>query len=165
MSKIYLKQTEASSQKELSSLAWKYLEKIILQEYHLNIKDLKLSYNPYGKPFFIDACFHFNLSHCQNVIAIALSKDEVGIDVERIKDVHFPSSFAKKINAKSTDSYDMIARFSALEAHFKKEGTGIIYSQLQKEIHISYQTSFSIMDNQYILSLDSQDPIEEIIWL
>ncbi len=165
MSKIYLKSIETSLQKELSSLAWKYLEKIIFQEYHLNIKDLKLSYNPYGKPFFQNVDFHFNISHCKNVIAIALSSQEVGIDVERIKDVNFPISFAKKINAKGTDSYAIIARFSALEAHFKKEGTGLIYSQLQKDVQLSYQTAFSILEEQYILSLASQDTLEEIIWL
>lgn len=166
MSKIYLKKIDATIQNQnLSNLAWNLLEQIIYQEYKLNIKDLKLSYNAYGKPYFLNVDFHFNISHSKCLIAIALSKQKIGIDVERIRNLKYPLSFAKKLKVMSTDSTTIIKRFSALEAYFKKIGTGLIYSQLQKDIQISYQTLLTVEKDQYVLSIDMEDEIEKIYWV
>jgi 4'-phosphopantetheinyl transferase len=49
---------------------------------------LELGYGPYGKPYMLDArqsnLIDFNLSHCGNVAVCALSRNEVGIDIERV---------------------------------------------------------------------------------
>lgn len=46
---------------------------------------LSLEYNAKGKPYLPNSSLHFNLSHSCNMLAIALSDTEVGVDIEYMK--------------------------------------------------------------------------------
>ena len=60
----------------------------ISQSISLDIRDIKFVHNKYGKPFLEDMDnLYFNLSHAGNKIACAIDSREVGIDVERVKDI------------------------------------------------------------------------------
>ena len=59
----------------------------IAEEYNININDLKFSVTESGKPF----CkshknIHFSISHSGDFIAVATGENEVGIDIELLKD-------------------------------------------------------------------------------
>lgn len=45
-----------------------------------------LKYTPYGKPY-VDDRTHFNLSHSGRYVVCAFSREDVGIDIEKIKPV------------------------------------------------------------------------------
>lgn len=50
--------------------------------------ELILKKGKYGKPYIEnDKCFHFNLSHTDCAVVVAVSDEEVGVDVEKIKRV------------------------------------------------------------------------------
>ncbi|MCR5740934.1 MAG: GNAT family N-acetyltransferase [Gammaproteobacteria bacterium] len=46
----------------------------------------RIKYNEYGKPY-IDGELHFNVSHSDGIVVIALSDKEIGVDIERIRTV------------------------------------------------------------------------------
>lgn len=50
-------------------------------------REIKIAVDSYGKPYFLDIPLQFNLSHTKGAVAIALSDDAVGIDIERIRPV------------------------------------------------------------------------------
>ena len=47
--------------------------------------DLELYYGEKGKPYLRDYPFYFNLSHSGNYVACALSRQEVGVDIQQYK--------------------------------------------------------------------------------
>lgn len=67
--------------REESKKAYTLLKNIL--EYiglEFNINDIKIS--KYGKPFFKSEIIKFNYSHSKNYIAVCVSIDDVGIDIE-----------------------------------------------------------------------------------
>ena len=71
---------------------WKLLEYAIQNSLGLTMEELEFDKTPSGK-WVTNAC-EISLSHCDDVVAVALSLLPVGIDVERIRPVR--SSLAKK---------------------------------------------------------------------
>ena len=57
-----------------------YFIKFILKKYY-NINDYNIFYNKYGKPY-IDCDLYINWSDSKDYIALAISYDEIGIDIE-----------------------------------------------------------------------------------
>lgn len=50
----------------------------------LNKKTIHFTYNDNGKPFLKDYDIHFNISHCNHYVVVALNDHPIGIDVERV---------------------------------------------------------------------------------
>ncbi len=142
-----------------------------------------LEYTSKGKPF-ISGASEFNISHSQNIVVCAVSNSEIGIDVEKIRDVNI-NNF--KIYF-STDEYTDIENSSAINKSFFKywtkkesfakaigEGLTISFANVNfNKNRISYNTKnlfsheISINDN-FITNIctEQQYPnieIEEIIF-
>lgn len=48
--------------------------------------EIKISYNSYGKPYIDDVNdYRFNVTHSENHIVIAVSKKDIGVDIEHMK--------------------------------------------------------------------------------
>ena len=149
-----------------SYYAWILLKEMVLKEYNLNIDKLNLYYNEYKKPYFKE--FNFNISHSNNLIAVAISDTKIGVDIQYLekcidricwdksKDI---TSLAKKINC-STDYYDFYKTFSAKEAISKKQGTGLVLSKLSIKEDINHQEIIVVDNLEYVLSISSTDYIE-----
>ena len=93
----------------------------------------RFGYNEHGKPYLIDhPDVHFNLSHCKNGIAVAVSDQPVGIDIESYRQVS-DSLLKYTMNEEEQriihESDDPIRTFTEYwtkkEAVFKLRGTGI----------------------------------------
>ncbi len=54
----------------------------ILRDFY-GISTPKITKNSYGKPYFIDFSLFFSISHSENITAIALSKREIGLDIQK----------------------------------------------------------------------------------
>lgn len=85
----------------------------------------------YGKPYFKDSDFGFNISHSGDYIVCVISTDEkqnLGIDVEEIKPVvidDFTSVFSSK-EERAIDNYDTFYTFwTRKEAIVKADGRGL----------------------------------------
>ena len=152
--KAYLEKLNPNSQK-ISYYAWILLKEKVFEVYNLDIDKLKLKYNDNGKPLFDE--FFFNISHSRELIAVAISNEEVGIDVQAIegKDV---SKLSKRLQVSSDDLPAFYKVFSSLGAKGKKEGNGILPSSLlNKNKEISKQLMLTDNDYNYVLSIDCED--------
>ncbi|MDR2599706.1 MAG: 4'-phosphopantetheinyl transferase superfamily protein [Oscillospiraceae bacterium] len=86
-----------------------------------------------GKPFLIDySKIYFNLSHCDNAVACAISNTEIGVDIQHIspvseavaKKVLTKSEYKNYIKSKKPDEY-FTEIWTIKESYVKKTGQGI----------------------------------------
>lgn len=70
----------------LHKWAWELLGEIFSEKYEIDMTEEKVRKNEYGKPYLpMAAGLHFNLSHCEGMVACIISEREVGVDVEVIR--------------------------------------------------------------------------------
>lgn len=89
------------------------------------IKKEELKYNEYGKPY-IEGGPYFNVSHCDNYVVLAVSENEVGIDIEEVKKRDL--SFLNEILDKDITAYPLETQYllwCAKESMAKCLGTGL----------------------------------------
>ena len=63
------------------------LNDILENYFFMDTTKVEYIYNEFGKPYIKDSNLYFSLSHSNGVIALAVSKEEIGLDIELIKDV------------------------------------------------------------------------------
>lgn len=143
--------------KVLSFNAYKLLKEIILNEYKLNIDELEMHFNEYNKPFFKE--FYFNISHCNDIIAIGISNKEIGIDIEALNK-KMSNALKKRLNI--YNDIELIKEFSKLESYYKKLGIGINVSLLTNKVNITSQVILNL-NIDYVLSIAISDEKYEII--
>lgn len=91
--------------------------------------------NEHGKPFLKDyPSIHFNISHCKNGIAVAVSDQPVGIDIEsyrKVSDSLIRYTMNEEERRIINESDDPVRTFTEYwtqkEAVFKLRGTGITH--------------------------------------
>jgi 4'-phosphopantetheinyl transferase len=67
----------------------------LLESRYLNIRDESvLEYGEHGKPAFKDKHRYFNIAHSGDYVVLAVSDQEVGIDIEKLRP--FPRAICKK---------------------------------------------------------------------
>ena len=115
MYKIYLKKM---SSKELINL--------VKKEYNINSD---IIYNKYGKPYFKDNKYYFNISNSGEYTCLVLCDKEVGIDLERIT---YRDKVIKRIcNSKERELVNNDIEFTVMwtkkESYVKYLGIGLEY--------------------------------------
>lgn len=137
-----------------------YFLKFVLEtELNKTINKINLKTTKNGKPYLIDDNLFFNITHKNNLILVATSKNEVSIDLEMVNIKH------KKISNKLYDTENnysinrIIKDFTIKESYIKYYGLNILTNM--KLINnddfiirgpngnINYQ-SFKYNDNYYI---------------
>ncbi len=122
-----------------------------------------------GKPYIENCPVHFNISHCENILAYTFSKEEIGIDIEKIRPIslavlkRFYSKeeqefvLGKAMNEENTEDYntpEILERFYRIytlkEAICKKNGIGI--KGLKEADALAYFSSSFKKDN-FIISI------------
>ncbi|MCQ2609180.1 MAG: 4'-phosphopantetheinyl transferase superfamily protein [Lachnospiraceae bacterium] len=77
--------------KKLSLLASILYERMMREiGVYEDIKNIKVSYNQYGKPFIEEEKYKdikFNISHTKDKVILSVSDEEVGCDIEKIRDL------------------------------------------------------------------------------
>lgn len=132
---------------------WKVLELAVLRDLKLNPNDVKFIVDKNGKW----SCdnFNFSLSHTSDIVAVAISNEEVGVDIENIgrlndADMKLKNKILhKKENA--ADNNELLNLWTRKEAIFKYIGKSSFVPNkiLVKDYPVS---SFNI-DDKYILSV------------
>lgn len=103
-----------------------------------NVKpeELEFAFGQHGKPYIINQKVHFNISHCQNYVVLAVSDSPIGIDIEIVREfsaVLAQKKFAEQeveyIAAAGREGRNMQQAFyevwTAKEAFLKYNGTGL----------------------------------------
>ena len=113
--------------------AWKLLEYALFRTFGLKIQDQKFEKTDNGK--WICENFEFSISHSYSQVAVAISRDKVGVDIELLK-ARKTEKLSEKIltdteldefNGLSIDEKDefIILKWSEKESLFKMAGDGV----------------------------------------
>ncbi len=105
------------------------ISELLNKYYKIDYKSLNIVTNKYGKPLVTNINIFFNISHSSDLIAGIVCNNEVGIDVEKVKDVSdsFISQYStkKEIDYISSDKRKAFEIFCLKEAYFKMKGTDL----------------------------------------
>ena len=64
------------------------LRAVLVTQYVMCEEDIVIEKTPEGKPYLKgDSGFHISLSHCEGCVAVSVSDNGVGVDIERIRDI------------------------------------------------------------------------------
>jgi 4'-phosphopantetheinyl transferase len=118
-------------------------------------------YNDYGAPY-IEGGPHFSISHCKRGIAVAVSENPIGIDIEAIR-TFSPELMRKTMNedeqlritSSAIPEVEFIRFWTQKEALLKLQGTGIIsdlHHVLTHAQDVSW-TEISPLDKGYICTI------------
>ena len=76
-----------ASQKKL---AMKLLKQGFIEFFGIEFDEKKIKRTPLGKPYYDDGKeYYFNISHCPDMVAVAVSKVSVGVDVEGMRQIKY----------------------------------------------------------------------------
>ena len=120
-------------------------------------------YNDYGAPY-IEGGPYFSISHCKRGIAVAVSENPIGIDIEAIR-TFSPDLMRKTMNedeqlritSSAIPEVEFIRFWTQKEALLKLQGTGII-SDLHYVLTHAHEVSWteiSPLDKGYICTIAS----------
>lgn len=118
-------------------------------------------YNDYGAPY-IEGGPHFSISHCKRGIAVAVSENPIGIDIESIRSFK-PELMRKTMNedeqlritSSAIPEVEFIRLWTQKEALLKLQGTGIISDLHHVLAHVQdvFWTEISPLDKGYICTI------------
>lgn len=148
--------------KKLGLFAEFFVRHQICKELNISNQDIVFSKNEFGKPYLIDYPeFQFNIAHTHNAIVIAFSKQEIGIDIEKIKVPEFKiakrfftSSENNYIFSQKNPEYAFYEIWTKKEAYIKYLGTGLSTPLKSFDVldqkHSPYLHTFKI--KEYLIS-------------
>ncbi|MCM1259833.1 MAG: hypothetical protein NC182_02620 [Prevotella sp.] len=138
-----------------SLYAW-YILQYFAEEW-LGISDLHVTFNENGKPIFEQ--FYASISHSKGVIVVAISTEEVGIDIEKITSISrieklINTLYAHPLDASVNPVMHFYMTFTKKEAKMKYEGKKLGYPRHQLDVGIEDVKSLllTIQDERYVLS-------------
>lgn len=106
------------------------LFKILKEKYNLNLHQLSFTYNKFGKPFINN--IYFNISHSYDYVCVVASDKEIGIDIEKIRNVNinvcnfFTTENEKDYIVNSKKQFEsLFTIFCLKEAYFKMLGSNL----------------------------------------
>ena len=151
------------------------LKDILEANYNINIKDIELVYNENGKPSIKDSNIHFSLSHSNNIVILAVSDHEIGIDIELISDVKDnlvkkvltkeELNIYSKLRSKEKNKY-FFEVWTSKEASIKAIGGSLPINLNQVEIDEAITSNYHSGHDNYIIAavgLDKFSIIERFI--
>ncbi len=156
---IYLLKSRDKTKKAVSKCAYDFL--FSLAQERLNIKTKpRLTYESNGKPFFEDyPDFYFNISHCEDLVAVAVSKKPVGVDIEILRDVNLKIAgrfFSVKETRTTQTSRDFLYVWTRKEALLKRTGEGLKGIRGADVLENNEIKTFE--ENGFILSVAGENP-------
>ena len=139
----------------------KFLEKILS---YYNVGFSNIFYNKYGKPYLNN--IYFNYSDTSKYIALIVGQNEVGIDIEEIRNID--TIMANKIlnnrennNYYNHDSVYLLKHWVGKEAYLKYIGTGIVddLNKIDLESIEKENNCVSILNNYFCMYAFSKNKI------
>ncbi len=144
-----------AAQKRARVAADMLCRKAISETCGYNAADIIFQTNEYGKPYAANADVFFNISHSADAVVCAVSENEIGIDIEKIRPTH-PNT-VKRFATESELEYinnDINKQFTVWclkEAYFKCIGTGL--NSKIKDVEFSFDGGISCSAENFSLSL------------
>ncbi len=141
-----------------SFYAWKLLEHALQDFFGISIYDLDFTKNEYGK-WLCDKVY-FSISHSQNIVAVAVSSQPIGVDIEKINTLRFSADkMANILTDEERASLQINAQtlnelWAIKEAIFKKIGVGAFVPSKTNTVNVEHSTKkIKVNDVEYFLSV------------
>lgn len=154
---------------------------VLENTYFQEIDKIEYIYNESGKPYIKDSSLYFSLSHSNGIIALTVSKEEIGLDIELIKDVK--DTLSRRImNDLEYNTYQSLNKeskkiyffevWTSKEAYIKKLGTSITLNPsnisieedvLLKKINISSNEYMIALTNALSITIDERYIPKELL--
>lgn len=94
-----------------------------LRNYYGSVdKTITLCYKENGAPYILNADEKISISHSQNYFVLAISNQNVGVDIECIKERAFESIARKFLDDDITDLRQFYSEWAKLESQYKHGG-------------------------------------------
>ncbi|AUP80253.1 4'-phosphopantetheinyl transferase family protein [Flavivirga eckloniae] len=97
-----------------------------------NLSNQEISYTLYGKPYFDNESIRFNISHSGDIVVCAIAVEDIGIDVEIVKniDVHsfkyqMTSSEWEQVISSNNVNNSFFTYWTQKESVIKADGMGL----------------------------------------
>ena len=81
---LHIKKYKNKNAFQQSFQAWKLLDEIVQKVFNKPLKEYNIKFSDRGKPYCDE--FYFSISHVDEYVAVALSKEPCGIDIEKIEE-------------------------------------------------------------------------------
>lgn len=142
--------------------AFKLLELALNVVYSKLMRDVKFEKNASGK-WTCDVC-EFSISHCNDIVVVAVSDRPVGVDVELIDETRFDERLQQRIFCKNEQnaawqmSQEQRAQYAnklwtAKEAIFKRDdGTAFVANSIDTTVSVFETVIVNDADKKYYLS-------------
>lgn len=166
---VQVNKYKEDNQRRRSFFSW-YLLYLKLVERKINVSNLKVEFNENGKPL-IEG-INFNISHSHNLVAVAISSHEVGIDLELVEEKDNEKIAKKIMNEEEYQKYLKNKEYfykvwTKKEAYLKRKGLALDFA-LNKDQKIEDVVSYYIQDEDdhyYYLSVSPSSSKVEFVSL
>ena len=107
---------------------------VLYQQFTYKNEDMELLRNEAGKPYIKDCPIHFNISHAGDFVVCGFSTQEIGIDIELVKEIDLEiaqrffcqQEYASLLAQRTSDQLDYFYSLWTLkESYIKWLGTGL----------------------------------------
>lgn len=129
------------NEKKRTYACYVLLKKLAKKIYNVDIDDIDIVRTKEGKPVVGDGAFCFNIAHSGDMIAIAISQNDVGIDIEkmrpydsRIAKKFFPEQVENISNSQSPD-LEFTREWTVFEAKVKLFGSIALLKQTREKLY------------------------------
>ncbi len=162
---------------KLRSLAAGVLLNRVFLDNGYNLSEVEIHFNQHNKPY-ADVNFYFNISHSGDKVICAVCSEEIGCDIEKIRDINeslIARCFTEKEQSFINDETKFFRLWTAKESLLKAIGTGIteklksfeLCVENNKLLPIKYDNinySFKELDilKDYAITICVKNAIEEI---
>lgn len=122
-------------------------------EFYIKERNLQLDYSPLGKPFLRDyKDIHISLAHCRHGVTAILSRERVGIDIEKVRPYNIYAARKtldevelKRVEASVDSSREFFRYWTLKESYIKAIGMGFSYPT--KTIHFVLEEDGQVRSN------------------
>lgn len=156
---IYILNSSEKSKKAVSKIAYDFVSNLAMKQLKINQKP-RLTCESNGKPFFEDyPNFHFNISHCENLVAVAVADSSVGVDIEKVRETNLKIAerfFTDEEKDFVKDSNSFFYVWTRKEALLKRNGEGL--KNISKADVLENPEIKTFDENEFILSVSCEKP-------
>ena len=138
------------------------LLKKILTDNNIEVDESSYNYSKDGKPYYENSNINFSISHSEDMIAVAIDDNELGIDVEKIKEVKnniidrvYSKEEQKLYSEKLLDDSFFCKTWTKKESFAKSSGKGMNIDF--DSITLDLESDFNEIKDYYINTIKLKD--------
>lgn len=144
------------------------LLKELAKKYGYNLDTLKIVRDKNGKPCIKNNEFWFNISHSEDMVAVAIDKKPIGIDIEQIRPLNlhvakkFFSDKIEKINSSTNPDLEFTKQWTIFEGKLKYYGNIALLRQNPQLKTKSIDIFDEKTNKQYVLTVATNQNIDNL---